>query len=277
MVFKMLYKWDDMHRFSSVQRSGGQFLDEALIRSNRCWASQSLGYDFLLSDSQTPSPYRQNKTWGGEENKTQRFIVSNWFQLRAGLDGAQTNTTLLEEHLWKVITQKVFIQNTDYAKMATKWRSNHLHWHYFGQQTANGRACSVSHWTEGLFVVVWTPNDSVTHLLWDLMRVQDAWHRHLDLVFFLLCLTKCWLPLLQEQIWCVLTCKLLQHRGGNIQRLAQDLSCTFKYSRFWTTAAAFTPHMVWASQTSQTTQVGPIRYSSTLFSMCAKSLLPISG
>lgn len=41
---------------------------------------------------------------------------------------------------------------------------------------------------------------SVTHLLWDLVGVEDTRNRHLDFVFLLLCLAQRRLSLLQEQI-----------------------------------------------------------------------------
>lgn len=65
---------------------------------------------------------------------------------------------------------------------------------------------------------------SVTHLLRQLVGVQDARHRHLQLVFLLLGLAQRQLPLLQEQVRRVLAGKLLQEtqRGGG-QQEAGDL------------------------------------------------------
>lgn len=71
---------------------------------------------------------------------------------------------------------------------------------------------------EGLFVCCWEyctvlwSRRSVAHLLGDLVRVQDARHRHLDLVLLLLGLPQRRLPLLQEQVRGVLARKLLQRR-----------------------------------------------------------------
>lgn len=50
---------------------------------------------------------------------------------------------------------------------------------------------------------------SVAHLLRQLVRVEDAGHRHLELVFLLLGLAQGRLPLLQEQVRRVLASKLL--------------------------------------------------------------------
>ena len=50
---------------------------------------------------------------------------------------------------------------------------------------------------------------SVTHLLGDLVGVEDAGHRQLDLVLLLLGLAQRRLPLLQEQVRGVLARKLL--------------------------------------------------------------------
>lgn len=133
---------------------------------------------------------------------------------------------------WKDITQKVSIENADYVKRATGWRGNNLHgWHCFGQQTSNGTGRSaegerppttlkclswVLLWLLWLgfvcleYCTVWLSWCSVTHLLWDLVRVEDARDWHLDLVFLLLGLAKGCLPLLQEQVWGVLACKLLE-------------------------------------------------------------------
>lgn len=44
------------------------------------------------------------------------------------------------------------------------------------------------------------------------MRVKDTRDRHLDFVFLLLGLTERRLPLLQKQVRCVLTCKLLEQQ-----------------------------------------------------------------
>lgn len=99
------------------------------------------------------------------------------------------------------------------------------YWHRFGQQTSKGTAHSVKgeqpptmlkcfSWVllcllwlgfNRLFVIwstvqFWLSCCSVTHLLGDLMRVEDARDRHLDLVFLLLGLTERCLPLLQEQV-----------------------------------------------------------------------------
>lgn len=59
---------------------------------------------------------------------------------------------------------------------------------------------------------VWFVWSSVTHLLGDLVRVEDSRDRHLDFVFLLLRLTERRLPLLQEQVGRVLACKLLKGR-----------------------------------------------------------------
>lgn len=57
--------------------------------------------------------------------------------------------------------------------------------------------------------------NSVAHLLRYFVRVEDARHGHLQLVFLLLGLTQRRLPLLQEQIRGVLTRKFLQvQRNG---------------------------------------------------------------
>lgn len=53
---------------------------------------------------------------------------------------------------------------------------------------------------------------SITHLLRDLMRVEDSRDRHLQLVFLLLGLAQWRLTFLKEQICSVLTCKLLEWR-----------------------------------------------------------------
>lgn len=67
--------------------------------------------------------------------------------------------------------------------------------------------------------VLYTPlaAASVAHLLRQLVGVEDAGHRHLQLVLLLLGLTQRRLPLLQEQVRRVLAGKLLQgqnQRGG---------------------------------------------------------------
>ncbi len=54
------------------------------------------------------------------------------------------------------------------------------------------------------------PSCSFTHLLRELVRVEDSRDRHLELVFLLLSLTQRRFPLLQEQICGVLARKLLQ-------------------------------------------------------------------
>lgn len=62
------------------------------------------------------------------------------------------------------------------------------------------------------YCTVWLIWCSVTHLLGNLMRVKDTRDRHLDFVFLLLGLTERRLPLLQKQVRCVLTCKLLEQQ-----------------------------------------------------------------
>lgn len=74
--------------------------------------------------------------------------------------------------------------------------------------------CSLQSWSVGAMVTL------VAHLLWQLMGVEDAGHRHLELVFFFLGLAQSCLSLLQEEVWRVLTSKLLQdhtsRRFGNL-------------------------------------------------------------
>lgn len=62
-----------------------------------------------------------------------------------------------------------------------------------------------------MFAVVFIPmwRRLVAHLLGELMGVEDAGDGHLQLVFLLLGLPQRRLPLLQEQVCCVLASKLL--------------------------------------------------------------------
>ncbi|TNN65400.1 hypothetical protein EYF80_024340 [Liparis tanakae] len=59
---------------------------------------------------------------------------------------------------------------------------------------------------------------SVTHLLGDLVRVEDARDGHLDLVFLFLGLSKRRLPLLQKQVGGVLAGKLLKRQQERTRR-----------------------------------------------------------
>lgn len=73
---------------------------------------------------------------------------------------------------------------------------------------------SLQSWSVGAMVTL------VAHLLWQLMGVEDAGHRHLELVFFFLGLAQSCLSLLQEEVWRVLTSKLLQdHTSGRFGNL----------------------------------------------------------
>lgn len=71
---------------------------------------------------------------------------------------------------------------------------------------------------------------SVTHLLRQLVRVEDAGHRHLQLVLLLLGLAQSRLPLLQEQVRRVLAGKLLRDKAPALglrvrtRRLARALA-----------------------------------------------------
>ena len=161
---------------------------------------------------------------------------------------------------------KNLIENADYLKRATGWHGNHLHIvgivlvnkHPMGRPASRRPRASrhtqvpllgfllellclefvfllfVCMFLFRLFVcleycTVWLIWRSVTHLLWDLVRVEDTRDRHLDFVFLLLGLTQRRLPLLQEQICGVLACKLLQRwrrtrtRGGQMH--ASTVSC----------------------------------------------------
>lgn len=97
--------------------------------------------------------------------------------------------------------------------------NTHLHTTTLGRKTTGNvfAPCwtfSLQSWSVGAMVTL------VAHLLWQLMGVEDAGHRHLELVFFFLGLAQSCLSLLQEEVWRVLTSKLLQdhtsRRFGNL-------------------------------------------------------------
>lgn len=104
------------------------------------------------------------------------------------------------------------------CKKGTRGQRSSTCWHRFGQTsvgTAEGllpRKC-----VSWFVVVVGSSGRSVTHLLWDFVGVEDARDRHLDFVFLLLRLPQRRLPLLQEQVRGVLTCKLLPHRSKEMR------------------------------------------------------------
>lgn len=97
--------------------------------------------------------------------------------------------------------------------------NTHLHTTTLGRKTTGNvfAPCwtfSLQSWSVGAMVTL------VAHLLWQLMGVEDAGHRHLELVFFFLGLAQSCLSLLQEEVWRVLTSKLLQdHTSGRFGNL----------------------------------------------------------
>lgn len=65
--------------------------------------------------------------------------------------------------------------------------------------------------------------NSVAHLLGYFVRIEDARHRHLQLVFLLLGLTQRSLPLLQKQVRGVLACEFLQVHRERFEHFATAL------------------------------------------------------
>lgn len=155
---------------------------------------------------------------------------------RAGVGMSQrpTKRKLLE----RIYTENICIENAGHVKRATGRHSDHVlvvggvvvvtvNKHPVGRpagRRAGGRHPATLQclslvslrslwWGFCLFGLLYSlagPGGSVTHLLGDLVRVEDARDGHLDLVFLFLGLTERRLPLLQEQVGGVLARKLLE-------------------------------------------------------------------